>query len=265
MDTIMLDYAQAGDEQSRRVIGWLEAAVLGAAGILVPMGCFAASLNRYPGGPEFQRGQWLDCLTLVPGVMASWPFAPLLFAATFAMAVMVIAPNRIARSWLLRWTLYSGAVLAAQYTLIQAIAIIEPVAPLSLGTFFAVCAVGTATLLALGGFWLVPRLPRINLVYCLPFAVLLALAAVAYWRITLPIVLLIAMLGAILAPALTLATYLRASFIVWKLARQDPHAAGRIGFRVPLVWLATYGVAWAVAVISAIDLYNALPKNPPDC
>jgi hypothetical protein len=35
--------------------------------------------------------------------------------------------------------------------------------------------------------------------------------------------------------------------------------------RVPLVWLATYSAVWVVAVANAIDLYNFLPKTPPDC
>ena len=34
---------------------------------------------------------------------------------------------------------------------------------------------------------------------------------------------------------------------------------------VPLAWLTTYGATWVVAVINAIDLYNSLPKKPPDC
>jgi hypothetical protein len=106
MGTILLDYAQPRDDQSRRVIGWLEGAVLAGAGILLPMGCFAASFNRYPGGPYYQRGEWFDCLTLVPSVGASWPFAPLLFAAAYAMAVLVIAPQRVAQSWLLRWSFW---------------------------------------------------------------------------------------------------------------------------------------------------------------
>ena len=110
MSTIVLDYAPPRDDSRRRVIGWLEGAVLAAAGILLPLGCFAASLKLYPGGPVFQRGKWFDYLTLVPSVRASWPFAPLLFAATFAMAVLVIAPQRVAQSWLLRWALYSGAI-----------------------------------------------------------------------------------------------------------------------------------------------------------
>jgi len=260
-----LDYAQARDDQRRRVIGWLEGAVLAGAGIVLPMGCFAASVRRYFGGPEFQRGEWFDCLTLVPGVLVSWPFAPLLFAATFAMAVGVIAPHRVVQSWLLRWALYSGAILAAQYTLIQAIAVVEPGAPLSVGTIVAVGAVGIATLLALGGLWVVRRLPRIKPVYWLPCAILMPLAAVVFWRVTLPFILLSATLIAIVAPALTLAAYLRVSFIVWKLAQQEPRAGGRIGLRVPLVWLTTYGVAWVVAIINAIELYNSLPKTPPDC
>src|ERR1700749_3357076 len=74
VSTIVLDYAQPQDERQRRVISWLESAVLAVLGILLPMGCFAASLNRYPGAPDYQRGQWLDYLTLVPSVLASWPF-----------------------------------------------------------------------------------------------------------------------------------------------------------------------------------------------
>jgi len=265
MSTIVLDYAPPRDDSRRRVIGWLEGAVLAAAGILLPLGCFAASLKLYPGGPVFQRGKWFDYLTLLPSVRASWPFAPLLFAATYAMAVLVIAPHRVARSWLLRWALYSGAILAAQYTLIQAIALVEPDALLSVGTIVAVGAAGIATLLALVGLWVVPRLPRIKPAYWLPCAILMPVAAVVGWRITLPVILLSAMLGAIVAPALTLAAYLRVSFIVWKLAQQEPCAAGRIRLRVPLVWLATYGTACVLALINAIDLYNSLPKTPPDC
>jgi hypothetical protein len=265
MSTIALDYAHPQDDQGRRVISWLEGAVLAAAGILLPMGCFAASLNRYPGGPDFQRGMWLDYLTLVPSVKASWPFAPLLFAATYAMAVLVIAPHRVAQSWLLRWALYSGAILSAQYTLIQAIAFAEPAALLRVGTLVAVGAGGIVTLLALGGLWTVPRLPRIKPIYWLPCAILIPPAAVAGWRITLPIILISAILVAIVAPALTLAVYLRVSFIVWKLAQQQPRAGGRIKLRVPLVWLTTYGAAWVLAVLNAIDLYNSLPKTPPDC
>jgi hypothetical protein len=265
MGTIALGYAQPRDDQRRRVITWLEGAVLAVAGILLPIGCFAASLNRYPGGPDFQRGKWFDYLTLVPSVRASWPFAPLLFAASYAMAVLVIAPHRVAQSWLLRWALYSGAILAAQYTLIQAIAMVEPGALLSVGTIVAVGAGGIATLLALGGLCIVPRLPRIKPAYWLPCAILMLLGAVVGWRIALPVLLVSAILGAIVAPALTLAVYLRVSFIVWKLAQQEPRAGGRIGLRVPLVWLTTYGAAWAFAVINAIDLYNALPKTPPDC
>ena len=265
MDTIVLDYAQPRDDPRRRVIGWLESAVLAVGGILLPMGCFLASLNRYPGAPDFQRGNWCDYLALVPSVMASWPFAPLMFAATYALAVLVIAPHRVAQSWLLRWALYSGAILSAQYTLIQAIAIAEPDALLSVGTIVAVGAGGTATVLALGALWMVPRLPRIKLAYWLPCAVLLPLVAIVEWRISLPIILLSAILGAVVAPALTLAAYLRVSFIVWKLAQQEPRAGGRIGLRVPLVWLTTYGAAWVLAFINAIDLYNSLPKTPPDC
>jgi hypothetical protein len=265
MSTIVLDYAPPLEDQNRRVISWRESAVLAAVGILLPMVCFAASWNLYPGGPVYQRGKWLDYLTLVPSLRASWPFAPLLFAATFAMAVLLISPHRVAQSWLLRWALYSGAILSAQYTLIQAIAIAEPARPLSVATILTVIATGIITLLALGALWTVPLMPRIKPIYWLPSAILLPIAAVVCWRISLPVILVNAMLVAIVAPALTLAAYLRVSFLVWKLAQQQPRAGDRIGFRVPLMWLTTFGTAWMAAVIDAIYLYNSLPKKPPDC
>jgi hypothetical protein len=52
MITIPLNYAHPKDDPTRRVISLLESAVLAAAGILLPMLCFAASINRYPGGPN---------------------------------------------------------------------------------------------------------------------------------------------------------------------------------------------------------------------
>jgi hypothetical protein len=107
--------------------------------------------------------------------------------------------------------------------------------------------------------------PRIKLVYWVPCVILTPIVAVVGWRISLPIILISVMLGAIVAPALTLAAYLRVSSIVWKLAQREPRAGQGIGLRVPLVWLTTYGAAWVVAVISAIELYNSLPKKPPDC
>jgi hypothetical protein len=205
MSTMVLDYAQAPDDQSRRIISWRESVVLALAGILLPMGCFVASLNRYPGAPDYQQGKWSDYLTLVPSVRASWPFAPLLFASTFALAIFVIAPQRVLQSWLLRLALFSGAILAAQYTLIQAIAFAEPAAPLSVATFVAVGAAGIVTLISLGALWLVPRLPRIKPAYWLPCLLIMPLAAILDWRITLGVILISAILFAIIAPALTLA------------------------------------------------------------
>ncbi len=263
MSTIPLDYAQVRDDPQRRIIGGLECAVLAMVGILLPNGCFALTFNRYFGGPEFQRGKWFDRLTLVPGVAASWPFAPLLFAATFALAVLIISPHRVAQSWLLRWALYSGAILAAQYTLIQAIAMAEPAAPLSVGTLVAVGGAGITTLLGLGGLWLVPRLPNIKRAYWLPCTILFPLAAIAGWRITLPVILIGGLLVAVIAPALTLAVYLRLVTRT-EIGARAAGARGR-ALRVPFVWLTAFGAAWVVAFINAVELYNSLPKTPPDC
>ena len=106
---------------------------------------------------------------------------------------------------------------------------VEPRAPLSVGTLVAVGATAIATLLALAALWTVPLLPRIKPAYWVPCAILLLVVAVVCWRITLPVILLISILCAIVAPALTLAAYLRVSRIAWKLAQKEPHAGGASG------------------------------------
>ena len=52
----VLDYAVPRDDPGRRVISWLESAVLAGAGILLPMLCFASSIRRYPAGRSFSGG-----------------------------------------------------------------------------------------------------------------------------------------------------------------------------------------------------------------
>jgi hypothetical protein len=58
---------------------------------------------------------------------------------------------------------------------------------------------------------------------------------------------------------------LRISYILRKLAPKHPRAALPVRLGVPLAWLGTYGIAWMVAFSEAIELYNSLPKTPPDC
>jgi hypothetical protein len=101
--------------------------------------------------------------------------------------------------------------------------------------------------------------------YWLPCLIFLCFVAAVSWRITLPMALLSMILGAVAAPAITLAAYLRISYIVWKQAPEQPRAGLPIRLGVPLAWLATYGTAWVLAFINAIELYNSLPKTPPDC
>jgi hypothetical protein len=266
MSNLILNYAQPQQDQNRPILTRAERVVLALVGIFLPMLCFAASLNHYPGAPDYQAGRWFDYLALIPSPQASWPFAPFMFAPTFALAILVIAPGRAASSWLLRFALYSGSILSAQFTLIQAIAFSEPAAPLSLATIIGLGIAAVITLLALGALWLIRRLPHIKLAYWLPCVLLIPPAAVMEFHIALPIVLLTMLITALVAPALTLAAYLRISYLLWKLAPQPQSSAPQgKNLRIPLIWLITYASAWLLAFLNAIELYNSLPKTPPDC
>jgi hypothetical protein len=263
MSTAVLEYALPAPTRLRRAIGLCESLVLAGAAIGLPLLCLALSARRYPGAPEFQRGHWNDYLTLLPSGRAVWPFVPLLFAAMFAMGVTLIRPERTARSWVLRYAVYSGVVLSAQFTLIQMIALFDPSAWMTWEMLGAVVATIITTALAAGMIWATKFLGYIKPVVWVPSLIFLAIAAVLFHQQAIMVVLLTAMAIALIAPALTLAAYLRAANLVRKLAREQstPQRRVFIGF----VWLATYGLAWILAMINAIELYRSLPIKPPDC
>jgi len=267
MSTLVLDYAPPAPSPSRRIIPWTETVVLGGAGIALPMLCFAVSMNRYMGAPQWQRGFLTDHLTLVASGRAGWPFAPLLFAAIFSMGIALISPSRAARSWLLRYSIYSGVILSAQYTLIQMMAIVEPASWFGWGMAGVVAAAVIATGLSAGGIWLSRHFGSIKSNVWLPLVILAIIAAVVFWRLALPMVIFSVMAVAIGAPALSLAAYLRAAILVRRLAHGEsqPAAHHRLRLLIGLLWLATYGIAWTIAMMNAVDLYRALPTKPPDC
>jgi len=69
------------------------------------------------------------------------------------------------------------------------------------------------------------------------------------------------------APALTLATYLAVSIMLWRYATVDEAAGRGPGLRgevaTGVIGLGAYAGAWAMAVRQAIRMYQTLPPTPP--
>jgi len=267
MSTLILNYAPPTPTQPRRILPRMEAVVLSAAGIALPLLCFAASARRYPGAPEYQTGRYFDYLLLVPSLRASWPFAPLLFAAVFALAIALISPTRVARSWLLRYAIYSGAVLSLQYTVIQMIALFEPTSWLTWSMFGALTASLAATAFSVTILWLTRYLTHLKPYIWIPTLSLLLILSILLWPHSLIALIFPLMATALIAPALTLAAYLRVALLVTKLSPANSNTLIKPHRRAPITcaWLATYSMSWALAMMNAIELYHSLPTKPPDC
>jgi hypothetical protein len=203
--------------------------------------------------PEWQSGKFSDYVTLMllPGV--SIFFFPFIAYAMLCMALLLIAPERFAPRFIVRFGIYTGTVLALQYSILTA------------GTDFIIISAVSSAILILGK-WLLGKL-KSTLVAIGIFLLLFILAGIVtmVWRhIDLPQFLFFVLIGILSAsPFLCLAVAVLTSIKLLKLYETKSFFFWRgMGLAA---WLASYGLAWRFSVLKAIEVYQALPPAPPDC
>jgi len=231
------------------------------AGAVLPVVCFAWAVDGYPLGPEWQSGRIEDYAKLFMHGRVSWPFFPLLAVCVTCMVMACRDPAWNGARWWVRWGVYAGVPLATQYCLIMAVGMTDGqiatlVRPIGFAAF--------ATLVGAGITWGVNaayrRFSPRRVTY-----VMMAMGlgmAVAY-----PVGFTVGILMVATAPALTLATYLAVSIMLWRYATVDEAAGRGPGLRgevaTGVIGLGAYAGAWAMAVRQAIRMYQTLPPTPP--
>ncbi len=279
MTAPVLEYQSAHAAPERPPLYWYERAYLLLAGVVLPIGCFAASADRYPLAEEWQSGAWHATLSQVPSGRCAWPFYPLLACAMLCIALLAVRPIRFAPVFAVRFGLYTGILLALQFTCIQAIAMTSPDGP---GEAIVACAVGIAAAGApIFVGWLISLVPwrrmfdagrrhvapaaaRSTLLTVVAVGVLLVilLAGLANVAIT---ALFVALAG---APALTLAAYAWASRVAWTVSHrsdEEDEAVGHLRWIAPVAWLAMFVGAWRLSMAAAVAEYAKLPTSAPGC
>jgi hypothetical protein len=203
--------------------------------------------------PEWQSGKFTDyvALLLLPNVALF--FFPFLVYAMVCMSLLLIAPRRFAPHFVVRFGIYTGAILALHY------------AVLTTGTDFLIISTISAAILILGK-WLLgkikSRLVAIGIILLL--ILLAALGAMLWGHIEIQQLWFIALIAILSAsPFLCLAIGVVTSLKLLKLYETKTFTT-RHGLSL-VAWLAAYGLAWRFSVLKAIEVYQALPPSPPDC
>ncbi len=204
--------------------------------------------------PDWQSGRLQDYTKLLLLPEASMLFFPLLAYSIISYILILISPSRYSSIFLIRMGVYSGTILALQYSLLTLFALDFP--PLLL-------IVGISPLI-------LSRIPWIKDKWNLKFLGVLFGSAIGAWyliaaviseTILLPLF-FVAVLFAVVSPFWFLLLSLRAA--IWLFKNFEAKITVLRGFSLT-AWFAIYITAWRFDILKMYELYAALPTEPPNC
>jgi hypothetical protein len=205
--------------------------------------------------PEWQNGELRSYIILLLFPEASLLFFPLLAYSIICYLLLLLAPTRFARSFVLRCGIYTGILLALQYSILMMYSLGSPVYVLILIWISPV-------VFSVIYRWAVARWTarRVNnVLFISVLGVLLIAILIIRWNI--PSLVLIALTLA--APFWSLLIALQAALWLFKNYETRFTVPRGLGLTT---WLAAYVVAWRFDILKMYELYAALPPEPPpDC
>jgi len=226
--------------------------------VVLPIVCFSLSDVAKP---EWQSGNFSDYATLMLLPQVAWFFFPFLIYSAICLLLLLIAPQRFALHFVIRFGVYTGMVLAAQYVVL--------VTGMGASYIFV-----SAAILILSKWFYGKVKPEWRGGYVVMWLVLIIIIGLFIYHPNLQIeslksFLTSAPLGALLviletSPILCFAVMAVTSVKLFKIYEIRPPvllwpAAGLIA------WLAAYAFAWRFSILQAIEIYHSLPTSPPDC
>lgn len=205
--------------------------------------------------PEWQSGKFNDYVALLLSNRVAYVFFPLLIYAIVAFVLLITNPQKYAPKFVIRLGIYTGVLLALQYTILATITL-----PISLAAGVGLVVVG----------WLIPKI-RSKWVRLLVIVLLLAAGIVlmdipiteSFDIIFNMIMVMIVFLG-FGAPCLCFFVALTYAIRLFKVYDRPIVFKANRAMGVG-AWLAGYTAAWIISINQMFKIYNTLPKTNPDC
>ena len=204
--------------------------------------------------PEWQNGELRSYIILLLFPEASLLFFPLLVYSIICYLLLLLMPTRFAHSFVVRAGIYTGVLLALQYSILLMYAAGSPVYLLVLVWIFPLIFLVIYR-------WAVARWTARNVnnaLFILIPAALLVGVLTARGNVLL-LALVVLTMG---APFWSLLLALQAAN--WLFKNYETKFTLLRGFELT-AWLAAYAAAWRFDILKMYELYAALPKEPPNC
>ncbi len=244
--------------ESRRRPGsnwsWPARAAFMFTGVVLPIICFAISL---PEQPEWQSGNLQDYAQLLLAHKPSIPLYPFLLYNMTCMTLLVFAPGRFVKSFVVRFGVYTGVLLAVQYWVVFVIALAggaNPFAAVSFAALLSLLAVFIPWIVGWGLALLLRKhgTPALSVLAVLILIVVLFLSG--------PVV---------LCCLLSATPWAVASYSAMAIYAFRNSGVKRLRFSLAqllgvVTWLAAYLGAWRTSVLWMLQEYAKLPTTPPE-
>lgn len=206
--------------------------------------------------PEWQSGHFSAYLALFLSSEVSLVFFFLLAYSVICYSFLLISPTRFSQSFFIRSGIYTGTLLALQYSILAlmyflnefiVVVILIWIAPLVFPVIYRWAAArGTSD--------------TINTILFILTALVLAGIASIWATGGLVAVLMVLTVS---APFWSFLIAIRAT--IWLLKNYETKFNLTRGLGL-VTWFAAYAVAWRYDILKMVELYAALPKQPPpDC
>lgn len=207
--------------------------------------------------PDWQDGMFPSYIVLFLLPEASFWFLPMLAYAITCYLLLLLDTNRFAKSFGIRLGVYTGVILALQYSVLTLLAMKGPP-----NSFNILLVYITPFFLVILYRWVISKWKAfwVNAVL-IGLGLISLIAGMVLTDPDTPFVLILMLLG-ISAPFWSFLIALQASRRLWKY-----HETKLIlprGFGI-FAWLSAYAFALRFNILKMFELYNALPTEPPDC
>lgn len=208
--------------------------------------------------PEWQSGKLSDYVALLLAPEASLVFLFLLAYSVICYLLLLIAPTRFSQLFFIRFGIYTGVLLAFQYSILAGLALVKdsftPFISLFLLWIFPV-------IYWIAYRWAVARWTarKVNRVLLVLVPIILLIGIAAAER---DAALIAVMIPTVAAPFWSLLISLRAALWLFRNYENRFTLSRGLG---STAWIAGYIAAWRFDILKMYELYAALPKEPPDC
>ena len=208
--------------------------------------------------PEWQSGELDAYLSLLLQPEASIFFLILLAYSVICYLLILINPDRFSSLYVIRFGVYSGVILALQYSLILFLYLLDEKGSFAIFLLWLFPLYYPAINKLAVGKWGMRR-ARIGLMVL----VLLAVVIVAAMNREQFFPLFLALVGLLIAAPFW-SFLIAVQTAIWLIRNHETGLTFPRGLGLT-AWLAAYVAAWRYDILKMYELYSKLPTSPPDC